>query len=101
MPALDQTPKQELVVEHFDAPLRFMVKSRSVGGATYLVDLGSEKYPHGECHCKHFVTTVGPAQLRGEARKCYHILRAEWALLKWIIPVLRAQDKNTTHPDNP
>ena len=95
MSALSQVPPQESVVEHFDSPLRFHVKSRSRHDP-YTVDLGSSKYPWGECQCRHFITTVGPAQLRGERKTCYHIERARDAFTTWMIGVLKEQDKNTS-----
>jgi hypothetical protein len=94
MHPLSQVPRQEAPVEHFDSPIRFMVKSRSQTGHSYLVDLGSDKYPDGECHCRYFVTTVGPAQLRGEHKRCYHIERAREEFCNWAIQAFKDQDKN-------
>jgi hypothetical protein len=94
MKPMNQTPKQECVVEHFDSPLRFHVRSRSETGQSYLVDLGSDKYRYGECHCQHFLKVVGPAQLRGERRECYHLARARDAFTDWAIQAFKAQDKN-------
>lgn len=92
---LPQVPKQEFVVEHYNTPISFWVKSRSVGGSSYLVVLKTDEYPWGVCQCKHFVTTVGPAQKRGERRMCYHIERARAAFDQWAIDIFYARDKNT------
>lgn len=97
-PPLSQVPPQREVVEHFDSPLRFMVKSRTKD-TSYLVDLGSDKYPLGECHCRYFITTVGPAQIRGQRKMCYHIDRAREAFCTWAIDAFREQEKHDPKSD--
>ena len=94
MKSANFTPKQDLVVEHFDSPLRFMCRSMSQSGVSYLVDLGSDDYPYGSCHCKHFECVVGPAQKRGEKRMCQHIARARESFTDWSIAAFKLQDKN-------
>lgn len=102
MTALNQIPPQKCMVEHFDSILRFMVRSRGTSGATYLVDLGDARYPNGSCTCRHFITTIGPAQLRGEDRCCWHMEMARWHFMKWALDVFRAHElKRNPDPDAP
>ena len=95
---LTQVPRQECIVEHrrdSNNPLEFTVKSRTRSETEYQVSLFDVN--HGgnpSCTCRHYVTTVGPALRRGESRSCWHIDMAERAFLKWIIPIVAAQDKN-------
>ena len=91
---LDQSPPQKYTCEMFDSPLRWWVKSRGTSGSTYLVDLKTDEFPDGECQCKHFLMTVGPAQKRGEHKTCYHIELAKWAFAEWAINREYKADQN-------
>jgi len=92
---LDQVPPQKFLVEHADSILRFWVRSRSQSGVAYLVDIGGTKeFPHGECSCAHFQFVVGPAQRRGEVRRCQHIMLAREEFANWAIAQFKLQDHN-------
>jgi hypothetical protein len=98
---LSKVPRQDIVVEHFDSPLRFMVRSRSQSGVSYLVDLGDDEFPLGSCHCKHHVCVCGPAQKRGERKWCQHVEMARQAFTDWAIAAFKRQDRNVSHDTQP
>jgi hypothetical protein len=76
-------------IVHGDSPLRFLVPSRTVGGETYLVDLGESM-----CQCRWHVTHVGPALRRGEKprRYCHHIIAAREEFTSWAIQAFKNAD---------
>ncbi len=79
-------------IVHGDSPLRFLVPSRTVGGETYLVDLGEPR-----CCCRWWETSVAPSLRRGEKPRkfCYHYTAAREEFTDWAIKAFAQQEKNT------
>lgn len=78
------------IEEPYDYPTRWLIPSKSEGGASYLVDLGSR-----ECQCRWHVTSVAPALKRGEmpARFCSHYHEARRLFTDWAIKEFVKREK--------
>lgn len=81
--------------EHFpyDAPLRWLIPSRTKGHDAYVVDLGLP-----ECQCRYWHCDVGPKLRKGlQPKLCthYHIARDRFAT--WAIWAFAQQDPNALH----
>jgi hypothetical protein len=72
--------------------LRWLVKSQSQEGVTYLVQLNPM-----ECQCRWWQTTVGPKLRKGEFRGqlCQHYLIAEERFKEWAKWAFREFEKNS------
>lgn len=83
----------DLPVEPYDSPLRFLVPSSTESGVSYLVDLGANRGV-GECQCKDFSCRCGPSIAKGKPKRCRHILIARDLFTDWAIKKIAEQDKN-------
>jgi len=84
---------EELPVEPYDGPLRFLIPSRSESGVSYLVDIGANNLV-GACQCRDFECRCGPSIAKGIPKRCRHILIARDLFTDWAIKRIAEQDKN-------
>jgi hypothetical protein len=83
------------IEEPYDYPTRWLIPSKSEGGASYLVDLAALE-GHGECQCRWCQTSYAPILKRGQipTRACSHIIDARRKFAVWAVKRFDQFDKN-------
>lgn len=83
------------VEEPYDWPTRWLIPSKSEGGAAYLVDLAANN-GWGNCQCRWSETSYTPILRRGQtpSRPCSHILDARRKFAVWAVNRFDQLDPN-------
>lgn len=83
------------IEEPYDYPTRWLIPSKSEGGASYLVDLaGNDGW--AICQCRFCVCEYTPVLKRGHIpkRACSHIIDARRKFAVWAVKRFDQFDKN-------
>lgn len=83
------------VEEPYDYPTRWLIPSKSEGGASYLVELADNE-GWGSCGCRWDRTSYTPVLKRGQipTRACSHITDARRKFAVWAVKRFDQFDKN-------
>lgn len=99
MPAPSLIPALK-IEQPYDSATRWLIPSKSEGGAAYLVDL-AENEGWGSCQCMWCQTSYAPLLKKGVVpiRTCSHITDARKKFALWAVNAFDKQDKNNREQD--